>query len=96
MGAALIADDQLHIAPDLTLSPPPTIAGMIEARGVGLLRCPHVTAPLALVVELEQGERLPPIRHIDVFGQEIPLIRAALSGHLAPAIQLHLLHGRMA
>lgn len=97
MGAALIADDQVDIAPDLTLSPPTAIAGLIEARGVGVLHCPHVVAPLELVVDLQDGgERLPPFRHIDVFECEIPLIRAPLSGHLAAAIKLHLLHGRQA
>lgn len=97
MGASLVADDQVDIAADLTLSAPPAIAGLIEARGIGVLRAPCVTAPLQLVVDLQSCDaRLPPFRHIDVLGCEIPLIRAPLSGHLAAAIRLHLLNGRQA
>lgn len=67
-GAILIADDQVDITPvshRLFLSPPPTLAGVVELHGLGLARLPYVAhAPLRLVVQCVQGcgERLPPAR----------------------------------
>lgn len=67
-GAILIADDQVDITPignGLYLSPPPSLAGVMELYGLGLVRMPYMTqAPLKLVVQCAQGvaERLPPAR----------------------------------
>lgn len=67
-GAVLIADDQVDITPignGLFLSPPPSLAGVVELYGLGLIRVPYVAhAPLKLVVQCAQGceERLPPAR----------------------------------
>jgi serine kinase of HPr protein (carbohydrate metabolism regulator) len=65
-GAALVADDQVEIWQEggqAFAAPPATIAGLIEARGVGLIRLPYLAkAPLFLAVELvdaRQVERLP-------------------------------------
>ncbi len=58
-GFSLVADDQVLID-GLLASPPSALAGLIEVRGLGLLRLPHLArARLALVVELRRGERLP-------------------------------------
>jgi HPr kinase/phosphorylase len=80
LGAALVADDQTLIrrcGDDLLAAPPPRLAGMIEARGIGLLRAPHV-APvrlaLALDLDAEAGERLPPRRAWRLLGAAVPLI----------------------
>ncbi|GAJ28340.1 HPr kinase/phosphorylase [Acidomonas methanolica] len=67
-GFDLVADDRV-ILDGACASAPPEIAGMIEARGLGLLRVPHRTSPVrvALHVELqgalapEHGPRLPPL-----------------------------------
>lgn len=71
-GFDLVADDRV-ILDGACASAPPEIAGMIEARGLGLLRVPHRTSPVrvALHVELhgalhvaltpDQGPRLPPL-----------------------------------
>ena len=58
-GAALVADDRVELGParGRRWSParPSAIAGLIEARGVGLLRLPAVPeAPLALAVDLDR------------------------------------------
>jgi len=66
-GASLVADDQTWLALDgdrVAARPPETIAGLIEARGVGILRLPYLAPiPLALVVDLvgdaDAIERLP-------------------------------------
>lgn len=63
-GATLIADDRVIARPEgegLLLSPPPTIQGLIEVRGVGIIPMPHAhDVPAALVVELGTvAQRLP-------------------------------------
>ena len=59
-GFELVADDQVDIA-DGQATAPATLAGLLEVRGLGILRLPHVpTARLALVVDLgKRAERLP-------------------------------------
>lgn len=81
-GARLVADDSVRLqARDggLFASPPPTIAGRIELRGVGILTLPHLPeVELALAVELvapAQVVRLPDPafwRHGD---DALPLVR---------------------
>jgi HPr kinase/phosphorylase len=64
-GFILVADDQVIIENGLA-SPAPSLAGLIEVRGLGLLRLPfQAPVPLALALELAgQQERLPsPRRH---------------------------------
>jgi HPr kinase/phosphorylase len=65
-GAALVADDQTELrrtGTGLRMSSPAAIAGLLEVRGVGILRVPSVpSAILRLVVNLvpsEAIERLP-------------------------------------
>ncbi|MEZ5768808.1 MAG: hypothetical protein R3D80_14935 [Paracoccaceae bacterium] len=56
LGGALVADDRTRIAPQggwPWLHAPERLAGVIEARGVGLLAVAHVAgAPLRLIVDL--------------------------------------------
>lgn len=74
-GFLLVADDRVEIV-DGVAWPPAALAGLIEVRGLGLLRLPHRDrARLALAVELcaEAPERLPqPRRHP---GLALPLLR---------------------
>jgi serine kinase of HPr protein (carbohydrate metabolism regulator) len=80
-GARLLADDQalLRRADNRVLvRAPATIAGLIEVRGVGVVRVDCLDeAPLALVVDLApsaQIERIPDNRFEEVLGLAIPLI----------------------
>ncbi|HTZ69248.1 MAG TPA: phosphotransferase [Acetobacteraceae bacterium] len=57
-GFELVADDRVVIA-DGVARPPPALAGLLEVRGIGIVRFPYVTAPLVLAVRLEPGPRLP-------------------------------------
>jgi HPr kinase/phosphorylase len=65
LGGVLVADDRtvLHRAGStLVASPPPGIAGLIEARGVGLLPVAYLArVPVVLVVDMSTVEidRLP-------------------------------------
>lgn len=74
-GFVLVADDQVEVSPNGVLSAPPALAGLLEVRGLGILRLAHAEhARLALVVRLgEPADRLPvPERHPD-FG--VPVLR---------------------
>ena len=103
LGARLVADDQTALRVDgghLTARcQTPAIHGLIEARGLGLLRAPTVdAAPVALVVDLSQTEteRLPPFRTITILGCDLPLVLQVQSDHFAEALMLYLRHGRQA
>ena len=78
-GAYLVADDQVALAlgdGDVWLSAPAAIAGMIEARGVGILRLPRAQrAALRLVCDLvprEEVERLPERGDCMLLGVTVP------------------------
>jgi HPr kinase/phosphorylase len=64
-GFDLVADDRVDIV-DGVARPVPSLAGLLEVRGLGIVRLPYVAAAkLELVVELgDAAARLPmPIRH---------------------------------
>jgi HPr kinase/phosphorylase len=65
-GFDLVADDRVDIE-DGIARPAPALAGLLEVRGLGIVRLPHVSATrLALVVDLAgPADRLPaPARHV--------------------------------
>ena len=83
-GARLIADDQTELrlsGHDVIASPPATIAGQLEVRGVGILRLPFASrVPLRLVVDLvppETVERMPEEAHRELLGRPIPCLSLA-------------------
>ena len=91
-GAALVADDQVALtARDgrLFARPPETIAGNIEARGIGVMTLPHdAEAPVALVIDLvapDQVERMPDPARCRYLGIELPLVALAPFEASAPA-----------
>ncbi len=58
-GFALVADDQVEVEDGIAKAPE-ALAGLLEVRGLGIVRLPFVErAALRLVVRLERGERLP-------------------------------------
>jgi serine kinase of HPr protein (carbohydrate metabolism regulator) len=64
LGARLVADDRTDLKVKdgaLIATPPKTIAGLLEVRGVGIVETPHVaSARIALVIDLSgKVERLP-------------------------------------
>ncbi|PWE32536.1 serine kinase [Maritimibacter sp. 55A14] len=100
LGARLISDDRTEIALRdgvAVARAPAAIRGLIEARGVGLLRAePVAAAPLCLAVDLDRTEdhRLPPPRRRTILGVELELIHGRDAPHLAAAIRQYLLGGR--
>lgn len=83
-GARLLADDQTllrRVDNQVLVRAPAAIAGLIEVRGVGVVRVAALDeAPLALVVDLvpaAQVERIPDNRFEVVLGLTIPLMALA-------------------
>lgn len=80
LGATLVADDRVALTAGdgaVLAAPPPALTGLVEARGIGLLRLPHVApVPVALVLDLDEAEplRLPVRRSIGLLGRPVPRI----------------------
>lgn len=80
-GGVLIADDYTLVRRKdgaLLAFPPPSIAGRIEVRGVGIVDLPYVEAvQVALLVELDQPvPRLPedPLPRRRIAGVQVPMV----------------------
>lgn len=101
-GAVLVADDRtmLHrVGDDIIADAPPTIAGRIEARGIGILTAtPHGPVALRAIVDLAQPEpdRLPPLRVMPLLDKEIPLIYKGEGPYFAAALMQYLKGDRTA
>jgi HPr kinase/phosphorylase len=77
-GFVLVADDQVDVI-DGFAQAPGALAGMLEVRGIGIVRLPYLSdIKLYVVIELtEQSERLPdPERHAEL---DLPLVRLCAS-----------------
>lgn len=92
VGAVLVADDRTMLqvqGQSVLASVPETIAGMIEARGVGILRVPHADrVPVRCVVDLDREEkaRLPKPQSVSLLGQRVPLLCKVNAAHFPVAI----------
>ncbi len=102
LGAQLVADDQtiLTVQDDALIATcPPTLRGMIEARGVGILTAEaQAAAPLVLAVDMDQTEaqRLPPLRSVTFLERTITLVHSVPSPHFASALVQYLRARRQA
>ncbi len=86
-GGRLVADDQTHLAKvgrTLVATPPPSLAGLIEARGIGIVKLGRGQllrrAPLALLVDLvrpDQVERMPEPAREKILGFDLPKVALA-------------------
>ncbi|ATF16907.1 Hpr(Ser) kinase/phosphatase [Phaeobacter gallaeciensis] len=91
-GAALVSDDQVIVTLDdqgLEATAPDALHGMIEARGIGLLRASVCSrSRLVAVVDLEQLEtdRLPPQLETMILNHPIRLLRRVDSPQFASAL----------
>lgn len=100
LGSALVADDRVRVErrnEALILSAPEAIRGLIEARGVGILRAETVPeAKLAAIVDLDREEsaRLPEIRHETLLSCPVPLLHNFARHHFAAALLQYLKGGR--
>lgn len=86
-GGRLVADDQTELVrrgKSVIASPPARIAGLIEARGVGIVKLARdqlvARAPVALLVDLappEHVERLPEPARERLLGLDLPVLMLA-------------------
>jgi len=95
LGAKLVSDDQTYIVAEadrlIASCPRSELSGIIEARGLGLLRAPFVrSTTLALVVDMAQAEtdRLPPFRKVTILGIPLPLVLQVQNDHFPDALML--------
>ena len=98
-GWMLVADDRVVLSRRsevLVAAPPPSLAGLIEARGLGLCRMPFLDeAEVALAVRLvaqDAVERLPEAAFETLLGVSIPLINLVSWEASAPT-KVHLALG---
>ncbi len=78
-GNSLIGDDGLRLESrdhSLIATPPPNIAGKLEIRGLGIFELPAVSAPVALILNLDaKPERLPDtLETREIMGVTIPVL----------------------
>ena len=89
LGADLVADDQVILTQRdgvVYLTAPAPLAGLVEARGVGLLSVPALSeAALQCVVDLatDPETRMPHPLHVHVQGRRIDLINGRNIPNLA-------------
>jgi HPr kinase/phosphorylase len=86
-GGRLVADDQTHLAKvgrTLIATPPKALAGLIEVRGVGIVKLARAQllarAPLGLLVDLvpaDRVERLPEPAREKVLGVDLSVVALA-------------------
>jgi len=90
-GFTLVSDDQTIVRKDgeqLVASAPPTIAGKLEVRGIGIVDMEHAdNVPVALIVELtSEIQRLPDdSRERLILGVPVPLIGIDAATASAPS-----------
>lgn len=81
-GARLVADDRVDLrraGAAVVASAPATLRGLVEARGVGILRVPYLeSSTIRLVVDLvarEEVDRLPEAMAETLLGVAVPRLR---------------------
>jgi serine kinase of HPr protein (carbohydrate metabolism regulator) len=100
-GGRLVADDQTHLAKRgraVIASAPPSLAGLIEVRGIGIVKLGRgqliARAPLGLLVDLVppgQVERMPDPAPEKVLGIDLPrLALAAFEASIVMKLRLAL------
>lgn len=103
LGAKLVSDDLTQIVAEtdrlVACCPRKELTGVVEARGLGLLRAPAVASTtLALAIDMgpPETERLPPFRTVTILGNVLPLVLHPQNDHFPDALMLYLRHGRQA
>ena len=102
LGAELVADDRVALSRRgavLVARAPAALAGLIEARGVGLLHAAaRDEADIVLVADLgaAASPRLPERHGIVLLGCHVDLVAGPMQAHLPAALVLYLRGGRAA
>ena len=97
LGCRLVADDTvlLHVEGGrLFARPAAATAGLIEARGLGILQAEAEPEPVPVLAEVDlsrdEQDRLPRPREIDRFGVRLPLLLRPHYPNAAPALLQYL------
>lgn len=98
--ARLVADDRVRLVAhenDLFAEAPTRLAGLIEVRGIGILRLDYIAREhLNLAIELVPAEAVPRIaepQYLDHAGRHLPLLRLhAFDSDIHAKIELALRH----
>lgn len=99
-GATLVSDDAtevLQIDGSLIGRCPQAISGLIEARGVGVLRAKHLPeVNLNLIIDLDEVEsdRLPLLHWKKIHGVRLPCLYKTEAEHFPAAVLQFLKGGR--
>ena len=102
LGAKLVADDRTSLSNkggDLIATCPPTIRGLIEARGLGMIGAkPQASTKIMLVVDLGQTEsdRLPPRRYTTLCDVTCDLVLGQQTPHFPSLLLAYMMGGRQA
>lgn len=100
LGAQLVADDRCIVFAEggqLVAQAPGTIAGLIEARGLGILRLPFApSAPIVAAIDLGAAQdappaRLPPPRNTRIAGIDIDFLHFQTGAHFPSVLMCYLL-----
>ena len=90
-GAVLVADDQVLLEREgdhLLASPPESLAGMLEVRGLGILKFPfEIRAPVGLVIDLVEApavDRLPESATLVLLAVSLPFYTLSAREPSAP------------
>ncbi len=101
LGAELVSDDRVVVSrkgDDLRVCAPAAIAGMIEARGMGLLRaavCQKATVCTIVKMDAIEVERLPGNRYKEILSVKVPLFHRVDAPYFAAALIQYLKCGAL-
>jgi HPr kinase/phosphorylase len=98
--ARLVADDRVLLQAShgrLLVRPPPTLAGLIEVRGLGLMRLAYeASAVVGLVVDLAAADAVrlpePAGRRIEINGIALPRLAVASGAAALPPVRAYIIH----
>lgn len=99
-GAGLVADDRVLLTRRgraLIATAPPAIGGLVEARGIGILRLPAAPeAVVAVAIDLDRtpSARMPHPDTITFLGVTVELISGRGISNLEPALTIFVQNGR--
>lgn len=100
LGAQLVADDRCDIWAEqgrLMARAPAEISGMIEARGIGILRlpfCPQIQVQAAIDLDAPPSERMPPPRSLRLLETDVEILHFNPAPHFPSALMCYFMGTR--
>lgn len=101
LGAQLVSDDRTEVTninQRLIASPPFAIAGLIELRGLGIIKLPYCPqSPLCAVIDLSEpatDQRLPPQRSKTIAGVALDFLPWHGAAHFPSKVMCYLMGQR--